>query len=743
MNCPHRIAFWIVSLISVFRVHSLAAADEVPTPSQTPCHVIVHGRTSTLKSIVVKKVGQHIPRIFHGQHTCKNTPGFDWYVSQHYALKANVGDELAKEFLTQVELAYPHYVEIIGREPSGIEDTRLAFVHATDLPSLQKAVISDIGTHWVGDGGGVTLPHSFAAYNYPSGGLSYHRHDINIHECLHLQQVVVQQGFFTPVRFTEGITYALANHVYDPERKRLTVAVFDKAPINNPIDASLRLMRTKGALSLDDVMRGKVPSEYGHGALGLYTAFFWSDPERLMKWRLWRDEMFRLGKDPRVQPLDRELLRELSGGTLDRLESDWRDWLGTRRTTFTHVDWGWEQWGDTLQSYGWPWNKEYFSQMDINLPPGKKLRPDPLRMDYPRTPRPAIVGAIQLGAAEPTVGCVVDFSQAEASPGSFTGWAGLGLGVDGRKLLRVVVQENKELVLDGALLNLDAGRKNTAFTPEVLSAARSQRRVGLTIKIAPAAVVVTVRAGTGDDIKEMAVSYPITAEERRGLLERHMAALSRHARHLITPYLEEPTGPTEDYTQAAPANRWHFAADHETYRLYRAVWRLGASAPASLLTLKKQMLTAMDKDADTQKEALLAYRAQIGPVLRDVSQLQGTEAMEVTRELSGIGMSIRMETAADTGKPQLIVGVRAPAESKVKGTVTFTIEPANAAAVARPKELEVEPAKDGSVFWTLTLPAENGAFRVTALAKLSVNGVSLSVSESRKFKYRLVWSEDQ
>src|SRR5262249_44407202 len=113
---PGQNTLWVVCLLSGFVSGPLARADEVPAPAETPCRVIVHGRTSTLQSIVVKKVGQQIPRIFHGQHTCKNTPGFDWYISQHYALKANVGDELAKEFLTLAELAYPHYVEIIGRE---------------------------------------------------------------------------------------------------------------------------------------------------------------------------------------------------------------------------------------------------------------------------------------------------------------------------------------------------------------------------------------------------------------------------------------------------------------------------------------------------------------------------------------------------------------------------------------------------------------------------------------------------
>src|SRR5438552_1737556 len=122
--------------IVIFAVSVLADAavgDDVPAPAETPCKVIVHGRTSTLDSIVIKKVGQNIPKIYHGQHACKNTPGFDWYVSQHYALKSNVGDDLAREFLTLAELAHPHYVEVIGREPLDMDDTRLAFVHATDL----------------------------------------------------------------------------------------------------------------------------------------------------------------------------------------------------------------------------------------------------------------------------------------------------------------------------------------------------------------------------------------------------------------------------------------------------------------------------------------------------------------------------------------------------------------------------------------------------------------------------------
>ncbi|MCY3020215.1 MAG: hypothetical protein NTW87_14450 [Planctomycetota bacterium] len=476
----------------------LALAEDVHPPSETPCEVIVSGRTSILKSIVIKKVGQNIPKIYHGEFTCKNAPGFDWYVSQHYALRANVGDKLAEQFLTLAELAYPQYVEVIGREPYDIETTRLPFVHATNLDLMQKVIVGDIGQPCIGPGGGVTMPHSCCAYNYPSGGLAYHRNDLSIHEGLHLQKFVTQGIGPMPQRFTEGTTHCFANHVYDPEKQQLTVCVFDKAPVNNPVDAGLRKMREKGILNIEDIIREKLAGEWYASAITLYTAFSWSDPERLMKWRIWRDELFRARvSGEALSTLDMDIMLKLHGGSLDGLNQQWQTWLKERQNTFTHVDWGWEQWGDTLQTYGWPWDKKYFSQMDINCVLNRKLAPDPLRLDYPRAPKSPLVGALALGVDEPSIGCVVDFKRAKDE-----GWAGLGLDVQGRNLLRVVVEKNKTLVLDGTLLKLQAGRKDVPFPPELLAEAKATGgagfrigRVGLTVRVAKAALEVTVRAG--------------------------------------------------------------------------------------------------------------------------------------------------------------------------------------------------------------------------------------------------------
>ncbi len=82
--------------------------------------------------------------------------------------------------------------------------------------------------------------------------------------------------------------------------------------------------------------------------------------------------------------------------------------------------------GQTLQSYGWPWDKRYFSQMNINYWPGRELSDDSWRMDYPREAKSPLIATVRLGVVEPSLGCLLDFRPAENG-----GWAGLGVGVQG------------------------------------------------------------------------------------------------------------------------------------------------------------------------------------------------------------------------------------------------------------------------------------------------------------------------
>ena len=129
---------------------------------------------------MIRDLGDRIPPTFSGERL-KNTEGFAWYVSQHYALNTDFPAENAHHFLILLELAYPHLVEMFGREPTGIDQKRMAIVYAKEKETLAKAMATH-GRAWDFRGGGITFNECSATYQYPSGGLQYHLRYILLHE---------------------------------------------------------------------------------------------------------------------------------------------------------------------------------------------------------------------------------------------------------------------------------------------------------------------------------------------------------------------------------------------------------------------------------------------------------------------------------------------------------------------------------------------------------------------------------
>ncbi|MHC4503049.1 MAG: PA14 domain-containing protein [Planctomycetota bacterium] len=401
-----------------------AALAAIPPPSETPARVLVSGRTSTAIDVKVVHVGQRIPKTYSGGKI-KNTPGFSWWVSRHYAFKTDFDDRGARRYLTLLELAYPHYVELFGTELDGIGEKRMAVVYGSSRAQMEKAMASDLGYRWTFSGGGITLEGFFCAYQYPSGSLSYHKRYILLHECTHLYQMCLTgTSFSTPGWHTEGTADGLSSHVYDKGKKRLTVFVVDKAAIPNFLDQGLRAFKEKGGTFR------KLHDEGGYGRGGGFVGvqYFMTDPHRAQLLRIWRDEMFRLAPrgDARTEVSARLLLGLF--GSWDELDAGFKRWLDARRNTFHYVDWGWEQDSNTLWSYGWP-QKGPLSRTDVNMPPGERPAYHPLTMDHPAAQMPPILGPVRRGVDEPSVGCVIDFSR---NPNK--GAAGIGLGVEGDDL---------------------------------------------------------------------------------------------------------------------------------------------------------------------------------------------------------------------------------------------------------------------------------------------------------------------
>jgi PA14 domain len=409
-----RLAATLLLVLSSFT----AAQEGVPPPAQTPAQVIVSGRTSTVKEIKTVAVGDKVPRTFSGDRV-KNTKGFSWFVSQHYALKTDYPEARARFYLELLELAFPHYLELFGKEPPGLADKRMAVVYASSAEKLKEALLSD-GIAWNFQGGGITFEGYFCAYQYPSGTLEYHQRYIVLHECAHLFQMCLNGTVVTtPGWYLEGVADSLGHHVYDEKKRQLTVHVFDKAAITNYLDDGLARHR-QTPLSFEAVHKAGGAERAVNFLMVHYLS---DDPERLQKFRIWRDEMFRLKQHGKPQTeLSGRLLQDLFG-PWPKLDADFRRWLAARRNTFHYVDWGWEQDGNALRSYGFA-AAGNLSQTDVLLPPGEKASFDPLRMDYPAEPAPELVGPVRRGVAEPAVGCLIDFSRCVGY-----GRAGLGLGV--------------------------------------------------------------------------------------------------------------------------------------------------------------------------------------------------------------------------------------------------------------------------------------------------------------------------
>ena len=362
--------------------------------------------------------------------------------------------------------------------------------------------------------------------------------------------------------------------------------------------------------------------------------------------------------------------------------------------------------------------------MDINYAPGRALTYDPLRMDYPQPGPSPLIGKVVFGGEEPVVGCVVAFSQTGDK-----GWAGMGLGVEGRRLFRLVVEQNKKVVMDGTALGFAAARRDIPFSAEFLAAAGKSRKTGLTIKVAEEGLEVMLRAGEGDAQRSMLAVYPLKEKERYAIMTRHMALISRDGKHLLTPYLDAKCRAPVGSSAGVGPNRWGFSLDHETYQLHRAAWVLGDRAPTRLLTLRDVMTHAMDKDARIQEKAASTYKTAIPKVTRAVAKLKGLCSERALAELSGVRLVLRVAPDATAESLKCTAYILNQSREKISGLVNLTCSPEGAVRVGEEKTFEVGPGREVTLDWlSRAATSDNGVCRIEAIARFNVNGALVRVA---------------
>jgi hypothetical protein len=104
-----------------------------------------------------------------------------------------------------------------------------------------------------------------------------------------------------------------------------------------------------------------------------------------------------------------------------------------------------------------------------------------------------------------------------------------------------------------------------------------------------------------------------------------MAVLARDGYHGVRPVFDDRRRPEPDLLTPAPPNRWRNPGDKQLWMLYRAAWRLGDHAPASLLALRRTMLSAVSGTPAAQAAALGAFDERIGGVLDDIRACRANE----------------------------------------------------------------------------------------------------------------------
>ena len=159
--------------------------------------------------------------------------------------------------------------------------------------------------------------------------------------------------------------------------------------------------------------------------------------------------------------------------------------------------------------------------------------------------------------------------------------------------------------------------------PLVKAITANGHQAGLTVRIERQALIVTVRAGSKNEIETFTTALALTPLQRERLLDRPMALLSRGGRHEMTPYLDIPRANNTDLASPAPPNRWHNPGDPQLYAVYRAAWRLGSSAPPSLLALRRDLLIAADGPEEVQRKALTIFAIRLPTVLNEIVNGKG------------------------------------------------------------------------------------------------------------------------
>lgn len=632
---------------SVVANQTLSVVQAIPKPSDMIADVITNARVSTIKHIDVAYVGKQIPFTFsHGK--VENTEGFEWYVSKHFALKTDYPAKKAEFFLELLELSYPYYVEYFGMEPPNIDQQRIASTYATSNDKLRDAMFDDgfnRGIHHTA--GGEAMYYNWVGYSFPTERPQHQRY-ISIHETMHSYQMALGNYPWTPSWHGEGLGDSTANHVFDSEKKQLTVFGHD-VPIFDMMSWGLATYQKEKPSIVDIHNRPK----FDRGLNVLFVQFMFNNPEYSQYLKIYHQEVMRQQTDSR-----KESLKILQSVVPDwnKLETDFTAWVSDIDETHEVASRGqWEMDGNMF--YKRKSNYDYAPQrLGFNMTPAQTPVYKPFKTDFPMPDKSDLLLDIKRGVNEPTLGYVLQYQKdtlqqgiigmafgAKSTPENieskkhYRSWKGGNTDLD--QQLRIEIQEAKTLIIDGR--NFGTDTKEITLPANLVTSLKNQiqPKLGVSVQFKKAALVVTLKTANADTFE---VNEPITTQQYNNLVNRPFGLVSSDNQHGITPHMDDgrdlnPNMP--NYNQTTAANAWGFKGDKLANRFARANFKAGKNTPNSWRKafdiLNKAALTPNIAD-----EKIAEVETLLPQLMLDATNSNKANLNDAKAELSGIQLQV-------------------------------------------------------------------------------------------------------
>jgi|GEM_PF-1264449 len=668
-------------------------SNRIPEPSEMSVNEVVTGRVTTLKGMDILNVGKNIP-FTYSLDKVSNTPGYNWYVSKHFAMKTNFTEDKVRLYLELLEMAYPHYVELFGVEPPNIENQRIAAVYSPTRYDASIAMMDD-GFKRGPYGGGETMWYNKVGYNFQSSR-EHHQRYIVIHETCHaFQMAVMDYTGFLPYWFVEGTADAIAHHVYDPKKKRLNVMVFDRGCTMDYIRRGLEEYEADGRPSIKDKT---LDASFKRGISFLIIHFMMDHPLYSHQFKIFRDEMAKLRltrEKARVKSV--EILQSVFGDW-EQVERDFIDYMAKIDKSFNVAGGPWEQEGNAYfvrhnnSDQGCP-------RIDFLFKPEDKPYYKPFKMDQPMPDPCHLIDPATRGVEEPVVGLHIEYLKDHLHRGK----VGLGLGLnmsalskqnwlhdkkrkkgeekrynpDDDILYEIMIEKGNTLVFDGS----DFGEERLSYSlPEdFIQTLESQKapELGLTVTIHQNNLEAKLQT-MGAEPVYFIQSVPLTNSVREKLMSRSMAVLAEDAQHHIKPYFDDgrdlnPNPP--NYDQEVPNNAFQNPMDKEMTRLVNSVYILREDAPESLTRLTRRLLQVSDKGPDKINEGLILLQKERANVAADLAALLETspKALQALQAFAGVNVRFEWDKKQDDGRRPVNIVLTNPSDLPLKGTMHLDV----------------------------------------------------------------------